>query len=228
MPLLEVVLNQEYYGQQCVNRFNYMASGTPAAVTYSYALLSALGAIPTSTTLETDTLMRALQVMQNSGVKFVQALARAIYIDDDFFDNPFFANTFGAGGAAGGRLSPTTAWGFRSSRVKQSIGRGYKRFVGVDDEMISDGGTIVGTGVTQATAVAVALGETLSYDDSGNTLTFTPCIVQKEKYVTDKGNDAYKYYSSEVLQAPHIAQGISWAYYPQTRTQTSRQYGRGS
>lgn len=45
MPIMEVVLTQNYYGQEIINRFNYRASGTPAAVTYSFALVSALGAI---------------------------------------------------------------------------------------------------------------------------------------------------------------------------------------
>lgn len=69
---------------------------------------------------------------------------------------------------------------------------------------------------------------TLTYDDSGNTLTFTPCIAQKEEYTTPRGKKAYKYYPTEVAQAAHLASGIAWSYYPQTRTQGSRQYGRGS
>lgn len=228
MPLMEVVLNQTYYNQECVNRWNYMASGSPASVTLSFGLLSALGGIPTSTVLPTGTLFKALQTLQNTGVQFISVIARAIYIDEDFFDNPFFAGTAGAGGAAAGNLSPTDAWGFRSTRVRQSIGRGYKRFVGVDDEMISSGGTIVGAAVGQAVAVASAMGEVLTYDDSGTTLTFTPCVVQKEKYhPVGKTTWAYRYYADESVQDDHIAEGIAWAYYPQTRTQTSRQYGRG-
>jgi len=228
MPLMEVVLNQEYAGQQCINRWNYMSEGTPAAVTHSFALLSALGFIPTATTLLAGSLGGVLQTLQNSGVTFVQALCRAVYIDDDFFDNPFFAGTVGAAGAAAGRLSPIDAWGFRSSRVKQSIGRGYKRFVGVDDEMISNGGLIGGAAVAQCAAVATEMGVVQTFDDSGNTLSYSPCIVQKEKYTTPSGKFAYRYYPSEVLQEPHTATGITWSFYPQTRSQTSRQYGRGS
>jgi hypothetical protein len=48
MPLYEVVLEQRYYNQQVVNRWNYVGSGTPASVTGSFALLSALGFISTT------------------------------------------------------------------------------------------------------------------------------------------------------------------------------------
>ena len=228
MPLMEVVLQQTYYGQICVNRWNYMASGTPASVTHSFALLKALGFIPTGTTLLADTVGAEIQNVQNTGVTFDQAMARAIYIDEDFFDNPFYANTTGATGAADGRQSPINAFGFRSSRVKQSIGRGYKRFVGTSDELVGAGGQVQGGGVAAMAAIAEAMSATLTYDDSGNTLTYTPCIVQKEKYDTPSGKVAYKYYATELLQAPHIASGIAWEPYDVVRSQTSRQYGRGS
>jgi len=228
MPLMEVVLQQTYYGQICVNRWNYLASGTPASVTHSFALLKALGFIPTGTTLLADTVGAEIQNVQNTGVTFDQAMARAIYIDEDFFDNPFYANTVGATGDATGRQSPINAFGFRSSRVKQSIGRGYKRFVGTSDELVGAGGQIQGGGVGAMADIASAMSDTLTYDDSGNTLTYTPCIVQKEKYTTDSGKTAYKYYATELLQAPHIASGIAWEPYDYVRSQTSRQYGRGS
>jgi len=227
MPLMEVVLEQQFVGQQCVNRFNYLASGTPASVTFSFALLSAMGAIPTGTVLDTAKLMGKLQVLQSPGVFFLQAVAKAVYIDDDFFDNPFFADTHGQAAGGGESGSPFEAFGFRSTRVKQSIGRGYKRYVGVTESDTTNGGVFVSGTQTLMTAVADEMAATLTYDDSGNTLTFTPCIAQKEKYTTPSGKTAYKYYATELLQAPHLASGINWDGYEQKRTQNSRQYGRG-
>ncbi len=228
MPLMEVVLEQSYQNQQCVNRWNYLASGTPASVTFAFALLSAMGGIPTTALLDGTTLLGKVQLVQNPEVQFEQILGKAIYIDDDFFDNPFFASTHGQSAVGGNTQSPFDAFGFRSSRVKQSIGRGYKRFVGVSEGDTDNGGMIASATQTALSGIATAMGQTLTYDDSGNTLTFTPCIAQKEKYTTPSGKTAYKYYATELLQAPHLAQGIAWEFYPEKRTQNSRQYGRGS
>ena len=76
--------------------------------------------------------------------------------------------------------------------------------------------------------LATAMGATLNYTDEGNALSFAPAIISKEKYTTPSGKEAYKYYASEVLQAAHTATGILWEIYGETRTQGSRQYGRGS
>jgi len=228
MPLYEVVLEQEFAGQQIINRFNYLGSGTPAAVTGSFALVSAIGGLPTSTSLGAGTLMRAIQNLQCTNVRFVQIMARAIFLDEDFYASPFLASTYGLGAPGSSALSPIDSYGFRSNRVKQSIGRGFKRFVGVSEDNISAGGNLYDAGVTLSAIVKDELGAALEYDDEGNTLAFAPCIAQKEKYTTPSGKSAYRYYATELLQAPHLAVGISWENYPQIRSQVSRQYGRGS
>lgn len=228
MPLMEVVLEQQYFNQQIIDRFNYMASGTPAAVSLSFGLMSALGGVPASSALPADTLFATLANLQNTAVHFIQTTVRAVYLDEDFYGNPFFAGTDGLQSGNGDPMSPVSAWGFRSNRVKQSIRRGYKRFVGVSEGDMAAGGLVtIGAGA-RAELVRVALGETITFDDEGNTLTFVPCIVSKQKYTTPSGKEAYKYYSSEVLQAPHIASGVSWEIYNTMRTQNSRQYGKGS
>jgi len=228
VPLYEVVLDQRYYGNQCINRWNYMGSGTPAAVSMSFALLQSLGFIGLDVVLPTGSLGEKLQNMQNGAVIYVQATCRAIYIDEDFYGNPFLAGTTGRASGLGGTSGPTNAFGFRSNRVKQSIGRGYKRFVGMSDGDTDVGGILTAAAITNTNAVKTAMSEPVTYDDEGNTLTFTPCIAQKVKYTTPSGKDAYKYYPTEAAQAPHLAIGIAWEAYQQERTQTTRQYGRGS
>ena len=228
MPLYEVVLEQRYNGQQCVNRWNYLGSGTPAAVTGSFGLLSAMGFLAVSTTFVTTTVAGKIQLMQNPQVTFVQATARAVYIDADFYGNGFLANTIGVNPAGGNPLSSFGAFGFRTNRVMQSIGRGYKRFVGVSEAMINDYSAFTTTEVANMELTAELMGDTLTYDDEGNTLTFVPCVAQKEKYTTPSGRDAYRYYSTELLQAPHIAQGVQWEIYDSMTTQNSRKVGRGS
>jgi len=228
MPLMEVVLEQSYKGQQCINRWNYMASGTPAAVTLSFGLLSIMGFLAVSSELAEGTVAGSLQNLQNADVTFIQATARAVYIDEDFYGNPFVSGTVGASVAGGDPQTPLVAFGFRSNRVKQSIGRGYKRFTGVLEGNTGNGGVWSVATVSQMTELAGLMGDALNYDDEGNTLTYTPCIVQKLKYTTPSGREAYKYYPTEVAQSAHIASGIQWQAYDQVRSQTSRQYGRGS
>lgn len=228
MSLMEVVLQQTYQGQICINRWNYVSGGVPAAVTLSFALLSAMGFLPTTTVLDDGTVGGELQSLQNGGVFFNQAIARAVYIDDDFYDNPFFANTNGVGSGGGESMTPINAFGFKSSRVKQSIRRGYKRFVGMGESNVGPGGILVAGTITQANLVAAAMGEILTYTDEGNTLSFTPAIVQKENYPTDPPKSAYRYYADEAEQLMHTAQGVQWTVYDSTRSQVSRQYGRGS
>lgn len=228
MPLYEVVLEQSFEGQQIINRWNYLMSGTPAAVTGSFALISVLGGLALSTTLTDGTVMGEIQTLQNSQVSFAQITARAVYIDDDFYGNAFLANTIGGQGNAGSAYPPSDAYGFRSSRVKQSIRRGYKRFVGCDTALVGSGGRINSSGDAQMALLATAMGAVLNYTDDGNSLSFSPCIASKLKYTTDSDKIAYKYYETEAEQATHLAQGILWEPYDRTSTQTSRQYGRGS
>ena len=159
---------------------------------------------------------------------FNSVLARAVYIDDDFYDSPFLAGTQGLLSGSGQGTSPIDAFGFFSSRVKQSINRGYKRFVGLSEGAVGEAGNMESATLTAMETLAGYMGDTLVYDDEGESLTFIPAIVQKEKYVvTESGKDAYKYYASQATQLAHTAQGIDWSPYTTVRSQVSRQYGRG-
>lgn len=225
--LMEITLFTEYLQQQCVNRWNYVANGTPAAVTYSFALATIMGFLPASTTLAEGTVGGEIQQLVNEQVIFGSVLARAVYIDDDFYDSPFLANTRGSGSLAAQGASPLIAFGYRSNRVKQSIGRGYKRFVGVGEDQMSTGGEFPAGVLAAMDNVAQLMGDTLTYTDEGNSLTFIPCVVQKEKYTAPSGKSAYKYYDSEATQLIHTAQGVIWESYKDVRSQVSRQYKRG-
>lgn len=226
--LMEITLNTSYFNQKCVNRWNYVASGTPAAVTLSFALVSIMGFLPTTTDLANDTVGGSIQQLLVSNVIFNSVIARAIYIDDDFYDSPFLAATVGSNVGGGEGMSPLDAYGFFSSRVKQSIGRGYKRFPGIAEGSVGAGGIITGGTLTVMGLVAGFMSDTLVYDDEGESLTFVPAIVQKEKYVvTESGKDAYRYYAAQATQLTHTAQGINWTPYENVRSQVSRQYGRG-
>lgn len=221
MAILELVLRQQYYNQDIVNRWNYVSAGTPAATTLSFALVQAFGGV----TIGEGTILESIQDVQVAAVKFVDIEARVLYSDSDFYTRPFAANTTGADGGVG--MSPTAAFGFRTNRVLLSVRRGTKRFVGVPEAAVGGGG-VIETGTQAALqGIADAMSLPLTYDDEGNTLTFTPAVCGKDDYVTPSGKTAYKYFPNEATQLTHTAQGILWEVYDTLRTQNSRQYGRG-
>lgn len=233
MAIMEATLTQQYFGQTLQTRFNYLASGTPSAVTYSFALTNALGAIwdgvgpiggyPTG-------LMTRIADIQDPNVTFVSLIVRDVNSVTDFFEQPFVNPLVGQlGGDDSG--SPTLAVGFRTNRTRTDIRPGQKRFGGVNESVLDPGG-VIKTGVIapQMDPLATEMGAVLSYDDSGNILTFSPCIVKKEKYEvpgSDPVRYAYRYYEDQAVGEANIMTSIIWSLKTQVRTQTSRQYGRG-
>jgi hypothetical protein len=231
MALLELVLQSTFVGQECINRFNYVSSGVPAAVSLSFALTSAFGAIfdTLGNVYPTGTPFNSIRTSQSVGVVYDFISVRDVYSATDFYETPFVQTA--AGTVAGDSMSPTQAYGFRSNRVRSDIRRGMKRFVGVTEPNVGSGGNIdVAFMNTALNTLAGRLGEVLTYNDEGNTLTFSPCIVKKFEYTPDPlrpERKAYKYWEDEADQLANIAVGIAWDAYPQVRTQVSRQYGRG-
>jgi hypothetical protein len=103
-----------------------------------------------------------------------------------------------------------------------------KRFAGVPEASVGTGGTVTGDEYTAQAAWGAVLSSTLTYDDEGNTLTFVPAVLGLVEYTTPRGKKAYKVYPNEVLQLEHVAQGVAYVPYTRIRSQTSRQYGKGS
>lgn len=232
--VMEVVLDQTYAGQQIINRWNYLAAGTPAAVSFSFALTFALGAIFDEVAVPPGYpaagLMKLIAAIQNTGVTFNSLTVKNVYSVTDFYSTLFVNSLVGA--RTGDGLSPTQAFGFFTNRVRSDIRRATKRIVGVSEGESGALGIIVAGAATMLTDLANAMSDILEYDDEGNTLTFTPCVVSKQRYNTDTQladpeGTAYRYYPTEAEQLEHIADSVFWDWYPQVRTQTSRQYGKG-
>lgn len=235
MALMEVTLEQTYAGQECVNRWNYLAAGIPAAVTYSFALVSALGAVFDEVAVPPgyppDSLMQKIANCQHTGVSFQTLTCKDVYSATDFF-SVVFVNPL-VGMEAGDGMSPTQALGFRTNRVRADIRRATKRFVGVAEADVSTLGVIAPAFVTSdLIPLAEAMSDILEYDDSGNLLSFAPCVAKKQEYDphpenTDPHKMAYRYYPTEAEQLDWLATSVTWEPYDQVRTQVSRQYGRG-
>lgn len=231
---MEVVLQQNYLSQQCINRWNYIASGTPASVTLSFALISAMGGIYDGAAVPPayppGKIIRLLSAVQNTSVAFDLLSARDVYSVTDFYESPFVQALNGVANA-GEVMSPFVAYGFRTNRIRTDVRRATKRFVGASEGNVGAGGTLFASFVSAAIQpLQVAMSQTLTYVDEGNTITFVPCVCGKQKYVPDPDKPervAYRYWPTEAEQVQHTASGIVWDAYAQVRSQVSRQVGRG-
>jgi hypothetical protein len=228
MPLMEAALRCEYLGQEIINRWNFLATGTPATVSLSFALASAMGLLYDEVIphYPNPGYYATISALQTNAMLWREIVTKDVYSVTDFYTAPFIHGE--AGSAAGTSSSPIMAYGFRTNRVVANIARGTKRFGGVPESALGEGGVIESAALTAMVSVADLMGEVLTYDDEGNTLSFAPCIVSKEQYTTPSGKKAYRYYSTFAAQSAHIASGIAWEPYTQVRGQASRQYGKGA
>ena len=228
MAIMELKLRQIYAGQECLNVFNFVSNGTPAAVTLSLALVNAFGAIPSAGVYPATSFLQTLRALQSANVSYDFIEAKDVYSVTDFYGTAFNPNL--AGAVSGESLSPAAAFGFRSNRTRSDIRRGSKRFVGVAEADNGTLGVIAGATVTRCQAMATALSTPITYVDEGQTITFSPIVVSKEEYDVPGSSPvrkAYKYYETETEQLQHIMTGAVWDYQTSVRTQGSRQYGRG-
>lgn len=227
MAILEVVLEQTFAGQQVINRFNYIQTGTPAAVSPSFGLVAALGAIPDAGVYPPLGLMAGIAFVQVSDVNFVSISAKNLYSVTDFYQTPFTVPLAGGAGAEG--LPPTNATGFRTNRTRLDIRRGFKRLAGVP-EAVQTNGVFTPAHLLVLDDVAGIMSDVLEYDDEGNTLVYTPCILKRDKqaHPTIPGSFVYPYFPTESAQLDNAMTSIIWEPYSTVRTQTSRQFGQGS
>ena len=228
--LYELTLVYAFAGQSMVNRWNYLLNGVPAAVSGSFALTSAAGALYDNIAIPpgypSGTLVSSVADMLSVEAVLQEITVLNVYDPVDFYQTPF-TQTY-AGKRTGESASPLLAFGFRTNVVRRDIRRGMKRFGGLSENAGTTGGEVNHAAMdAYAQALIDVMNANLDYNDEGNTLTFAPCIVGKEKYVAPSGKNAYRYYGTFAEQADHLATGIQWQSYNHLRSQVSRQYGRG-
>lgn len=235
MPkLYEITLAGTYYNQLTINRWNYVMSGSPIGVTGAFAMAQVFGAIPSGGSYPSDTLLSQLTIITSDQWDWQQLTVINPYDDTDFYQAPF---TLPMGGIVTGEaMSPVMALGFYSNIVRRDIRRATKRFVGVPEATVQGGGVIVAGAASSLDLMATRLTDSWDYSAGGNSLAFVPAVVKKQKYQTNPGSSdppryAYRYIpvddGGEAAQLDDTAQGIIWDWYPDVRSQVSRQYGRG-
>jgi hypothetical protein len=162
-------------------------------------------------------------------VVYQNILVENLYDPTDFFDSPYPVTATGVVDSSTVEdLGPLVALGFRTSRVTRAIRRGQKRIAGMTQDDFTGGGFVQASSQGKVDALAGRMGETLTYTDEGNTITYTPAILSFEKYTTPNGNPAYRKYATQAEQLENSATGFLWENYPTLRSQGSRQYGRGN
>jgi hypothetical protein len=229
MPLYEVTLEQVYFGQQCINRWNYQAGSIPGGASGAYLLAVAMGAIADDDTPAFDltTILGKMQQLQSASVTFVEMVVKTLYSVTDFYTYSFPPGTVGTGG--GEPLSPVMALGYASDRTRADIRRSQKRFVGLTEGNVEAGGALVGAYQTSAQVLGVMMGNPNTVTVDGVTTVFNPVTLGREKYhPPGRTTWAYRYWPTEVEQLTHVANITQFNVKDKARSQTSRQYGRGS
>lgn len=225
MEFYELVLYLTYFGQRCVNVFNFTMTGTPAAVTGAYGLAYAFGAIPDGGVWDTSSLFAYIRAITVGDAVFNQVRVKNPYDVTDFYSVPFASGVNGLN--SGQAMSPVLAWGVHSNQVRLDIRAGQKRFVGVAEDDVDSGGNVAVAFLPSIEDVAEAMSAPLTYDDEGNTLTYNLVVAKKQTYTTSEGTEATRYFTTKAAQLENIASGLLWTAMPQVRSQVSRQYGRG-
>lgn len=225
MPILELTLQQEYFGQNIINRWNYVSTGGSQNSSKAYALADALGFVNIELIPETGvTFFAIIRTLQNDNVFSSVISVRDVYSDTDFYARELG----GVPGVQGGDTSASfVSFGFRSNQITKRVRPGQKRLVGVRDNDTVSGGAFTPTTTTQLALVASAMSEVRIYDPAGENITFTPAVCARERYTAPSGNPAYRYYPDEATQLANTAIGVQWTPKPSVRSQVSRVIGRG-
>lgn len=219
-----VTIRGEYYGQNTINVFHYVdiqLLSVPSALD----LLTNMGFVGgiTDGVFADGTLAQVWQTYVDDAFRFVEAEARNLYSDTDFYVAGYSPALVGQ--AEGEGLPPFNAYGFRSSRVRLSVRRGFKRLAGVIEENVAPGGELNGGGIAAVTAIASKLSDELSGD--GTLAVYQPSVLSFMPYTSAEGKEYRIPYPTVEEQLAHAAVGVEYAPYLTVRSQTSRQYGRG-
>lgn len=226
MPLYEVTLRQQFANQLCLNVWDYFVPSGGFVTPSALELLTLMGFIPEGDPLAfpEDTIAGELWALQQSTVLFLSAEARELYSTTDFYEAAY-SPAIAAGKTGGTSESPFIAYGFFTDRVRLDIRRSFKRFVGVDEVFVDPAGILTDPALAAMTLVSDAMSNILG----GVTAFYNPCTLSREK-ITDPetGEVTYELYPTEGEQEEHVAFPLVWHPYGEVRSQTSRQYRRGS
>lgn len=228
MAILELTVRGEVGGETYINRYDFVGTGTPASVSMSFALAHAFGAIPDGIPVEipANSPMWYFLEIASTATQIFSVTVKNLYSVTDFYEIPY--PTPEAGVQAGVPAAPFLVYPLTTNIVRTDVSRGRKAIGGVSESAMGANG-VIETGILAYLAdFCGTLSEPLVYDDEGNTLTFTSCVLSKQEYETPKGNRAYKLYDTEAAQLEHTAVGVTWSPKTKVSTENSRKPGHGN
>jgi len=226
--LYELTVRGTVSGETYINRYNYNSGGVGAAVTGSFALASAWGAVPEPITGNITPLTPFAWFLSiaSAQTRIMEITVAALYDPLDFYSVPYPVGKLGS--QAGVPMSPFLVYPLQTNIVRTDVGRGSKGIGGCVEDLVEANGVIQASAMDFLASLSAALSDVLEYDDEGSGFTFTPAILSKEEYTTPRGNRAYKKYETLAEQLEHTALGITWQPKPEISTRNSRKRGHGS
>ena len=218
LDLFEVTHVMDWQGQQAVNTYTYVCLGSSDP--------SINGAAQLEQQWRTRFLMTDGMGFQCGA--FQETLVSVLVRVKNLYNPAEFAEYLDGttpGTAVGQPSSPYDAFSFRTPWLGSQIRRGFKRFPGVP-ETYGSGGVVQSAFVTLLGGMEDALNEVYTLTLGSETLSFSPCIVKRVKYVAPSGRDAYRL--PENPTEGLFNDTTAWQLIPRLTTQNSRKIGYGA
>jgi hypothetical protein len=225
--LLQLRVEQRTFGQMCLNTFDF-AETTPEPLTgASFALATAFGLIPVAAAYPAATPFRLWRDLIDNSVEYIRFTIRTLYSVTDFYEAGFLPSTFGLVATANEAMSPTLAYGITSNRVRTDVRRGSKRFAGVTETAVGDGGTVVPSALANWQLFCNSISVPITATVAGQAYSFSSSVLPKQTPGDNVGQvgEFWPTYSAQLAKS---AIGLAWTPQQYIRTQVSRQYGRGA
>jgi hypothetical protein len=247
VAILELVVSTLANGQELTNRWNYVVLGgsSPIVPSASNALITALGyrswnpAENVYTHNGQSNFANAYRNFINNQYRVVSVVVADLYnvFDFDTYAPEPDAEGIGKRGVSDVVNLTTNAaptWqsvGFITNRTRQDIRAGQKRISGLVEADYQNFGRL-STAALGSFISDLALQMSAILDLGGGWLAF-PAVLSREKYAVldasgePTGRFAYRPYASEAEQLANAMYPVTWKAKPFTRSQVSRQTGRG-
>lgn len=226
--LMEVILQGTTPTGMYLNKFNVYNNSLSGTTIASLPILETLGYDPSApTAVKVGSILEAFQLMTPATFEWTQFYARDIYNVNDFAQ----INVSGAGWQ--GKRSGTAEYSafvakLKSTRTRQDIKAGFKALPPILTNDTGMGtGALTSTVINMMTTICTRMDDGLDVYIGVGFNFFGWTIAQKEKYTTDSGKTAYRYYTTLEAQAERLATPVKWVPIERVSTQNSRKFGKG-
>lgn len=223
--LYEFIVDGRLLGSQIIQRYNWYTTGTTAAVRGSFALASALGAVPDNGQLPAQGFINTFLAGLSNQYTLVQIIAQHVYDMQDFYQIPYPSPIAGGQNAIS---NPSFVCAkLVASRTTRAIRGGSKSIAGVPDIWVENNNLNVEQAGPSYGGMATILTSGVSYNDEGNVIQFQSATCSLEEYTSD-GKKKRRYYLDPAVQLANTSIGSTWSLRPTVSTQNSRKVGKGS